>query len=253
MLITEKKFGTLKIVNIFFAENSVSYTIPDCDVVTYHTYEDWGDIKDFEKNTLLTTTIDLSQSIDVLWKNIHRQHKRHILRAEKAGTTVSVSDNFENFHKIYKKFLKQKNYADQSGLSIPTSNFMQKYGLLFIAENQGQILVGNLYFHDQENALLMNSPYQIFENNPEKKKLCTDASCFLQWKAMQFFKNLGVINYDFGGLMVDEIKIHHKMPGLNYYKLSFGGDVVPLYEYRKFNSSYNKLLFQSWNFLRSYM
>jgi lipid II:glycine glycyltransferase (peptidoglycan interpeptide bridge formation enzyme) len=165
-----------------------------------------------------------------------------------AGTTVSTSNNFEEFQRIYKKFLRQKNYADPFGINIPSSTLMQKYGTLLIAENQGKILAGNVYFHDEENALLIHGAYQIFGDTIDDNKLSVDASCYLQWEAMKYFKNQGVINFDLGGLDSDEIQIHHHMPGLNYYKLSFGGDVISQYEYRKINSRFNKLLFSSWNF-----
>ena len=251
MLITEKKFGIYKIVNIFFVEEPVMVNIPDCDVVIYHTYKNWGDVEGFDRIQYPTTTIDLSQGIDDIWKKIHRQHKRHIRRAEKNGTKVSVSNNFAEFQRIYKRFLKQKNYADPSGLNIPSSKFIQKYGTLFIAENQGEILAGHVYFHDEDNALLVNGAYQIFGNTIDKYKLSADASCYLQWKAIQYFKNLDVINYDLGALKAGEINIHHKMPGLNYYKLSFGGKIISQYQYRKFNSRVHKLLFRSWKFLQT--
>jgi len=252
MLITERKFGIYKIVNIFFAEKPVTYSLPDCDVIIYHTYKNWENVEGFERIHYPTTTMDLSQGIEDIWNKFHRQHRRHIRRAEKNGTKVSVSDKFEEFHRIYKKFLKQKNYADRFGLNIPSSKFMQKYGTLLIAENHGEILTGNLYFHDGENALLVNGAYKIFGNNIDNYKLSADASCYLDWVAMQYFKNLGVINYDLGGLKEGELKLHHKMPGLNYYKLSFGGDIITQYEFQKFNSRFNNLLFRSWEFLRSF-
>jgi lipid II:glycine glycyltransferase (peptidoglycan interpeptide bridge formation enzyme) len=248
MFITEKKYSRIKIINIFFAEEPETENIPDCDVIIYHTYKNWGDVEGFDRIQYPTTTIDLSQDLDEIWRKFHRQHKRHIRRAMQNGTTVSASDNFEEFHGIYKKFLKQKNYADPSGLNIPSLKFMEKYCTLFIAENHGEFLAGNLYFHDKDNALLAYGAYLISENTINKNKLSTDASCYLQWEAMKYFKNLNVTRYDLGGLDSDEMDIHYQMPPLNYYKLSFGGDVITQYEYRKFNTHLKKLLFRSWSF-----
>lgn len=250
MLITEKKYGTLKIVNIFFMEEPVTANIPDCDVIIYHTYKNWGNIEGFDRISYLTTTIDLRQNIDNIWCKIHRQHKRHIRRAKNEGTRVFVSDNYEEFHRIYTRFMKQKNYADRFGFNIPSSKFMRKYGLLFIAENKGEILGGNIYFNNNGNVLLAHSAYQKSGNSIENTKQSVDANCYLQWEAIQYFKNLDGISYDLGGLDSDEINIHHQMPGLNYFKLSFGGDIISHYEYRRFDSRFNKLLFSSWNFLQ---
>jgi len=132
MLITERKFGIFIFVNVYFAEKPGTADIPDCSVVSYHTYKNWGDIKGFDRIQYLITKIDLSQDLDEIWNNIKRQHKRHIRRAEKNGIKVTVSNNYEEFHQMCKKFLKQKNYADPSGLDILSSQFMQKYGILFM-------------------------------------------------------------------------------------------------------------------------
>jgi lipid II:glycine glycyltransferase (peptidoglycan interpeptide bridge formation enzyme) len=250
MLITERKFGVFTFVNVYFAEEPGTAEIPDCDVVTYHTYKNWGDIKGFDRIQYLVTKIDLSQDIDEIWNKIKRQHKRHIRRADKNGTTVTANKNYEKFHQIYKNFFKQKNYADPSGLNILSSQFMQKCGILFIAEKQGEIKGGNFYFYDEHNACLVDSAYQKIENTIENKKQSTDANCYLHWEAMKFFKNMGIINYDFGDVSWDDININHQMDGGTYFKRSFGGEVVPRYEYRKFNSRFSKLLFHAWNFLR---
>jgi len=117
---------------------------------------------------------------------------------------------------------------------------MQKYGILFIAENQGEIVGGNLYFHDEDNALLVNTPYQLFGNSIENKKQIFDTNCYIHWEAMQYFNNLDLINYDFDGE--------------NYFSRSFGGDHIPRYEYRKFNSLFYQSLFRAWDFfLRMYI
>jgi lipid II:glycine glycyltransferase (peptidoglycan interpeptide bridge formation enzyme) len=247
MLITQRKFGIFKIVNVYFPEEPGTADIPDFDVVTYYTYKNWGDIKRFDRINYFTTTIDLSQDIGEIWSKIKRQHKRHIRRAQNDGTNITVSNNFEEFHKIYKRFLKLKNYTNLFGLNILSSKFMQKFGILFIAENQGEILGGNLYYYDENNAVTISTAYQQFGDSIEKNKQISDANCYIHWEAIQYFKNLNVINYDLGGLHSNDIHINHQMHGLDYFKRSFGGEVIPQYAYRKFNSRFYKLLFHSWN------
>ena len=251
MLITERKFGIYKILNVYFVEDPVSVDIPDWDVVTYHAYKKWDVINEFERQQSFTTIIDLRQDIDVIWKKIKRTHKRHIRRAEKNGIKVTVSDNYERFHQEYKKFLNQKNNVDPFELSILSPQSMQKYGVLFLAEKQGEFLGGNLYFHDQDNALLVNIAYPKFGSSIDKNKCIYDANCFLHWEAMQYFKNQGFINYDFGGLKSGEMSISHQMDGLDFFRRSFGGDVILHYQYRKYKSRFNKLLFHSKNVLYS--
>jgi hypothetical protein len=238
MLITERKFGVFTILYIYFANVPVTLTLPDFDVVTYHTYKDWGEIKGFERKKSFTTTIYLSQPLDTIWNNIKRQHKRHIRRSQKNGIKISMSDNYEEFYQLYKKFLKQKNYTDTFETNIYSLKFIKKYGIIFIAEKDGKMLCGNLYFHDEKNVCLESSVHQITENTIDNKKASIDAYCDIQWKAIQYFKNLGIINFDLGGV--------------NYHTSKFGGEVISRYEYRKFNSHFHKFLFHSWNFLRIY-
>jgi len=251
MLKTERKFWIFKIGKIYFSDDPLTTFLPDCDVVTYRTYKNWGEIKGFERKKCLTTTIDLSQSIDVIWNKIQRQHKRHIHRSEKNGTKVSLSKNYEEFYQLYKKFLKQKNYTDFFGVNVLSSKFIKKYGILFIAEKNSEILGGNLYFHDKNNALLASSVYQIMENNIDNKKASIDANCSMQWEAMQYFKNLDIINYDLGDLSCDEINLNRQKSGGDYFKRCFGGEITSGYEYRKFHSRFTKLCFDSWIFLRT--
>lgn len=249
MLITERKIGVFKIANIYFLEEPVTLNLQDCDMLTCHTYKNWGDIEGYEKSKCLTTIIDLNQDIDVIWRRLKRQHKRHIRRAEKNGTNVRISNNYLEFHHVYKKFLKQKNFSDRFGLRMLSSQFMQKYCVLFIAENKGEIMGGNIYFHDKDNAFLVESAYTIKENTIENKKRSTDANSYLHWEAMRYFKNMDIINYDLGDISSDDININHKMPGGEYFKRCFGGDVIPRYQYMKFNSRLTKSLFSFWNSL----
>jgi hypothetical protein len=246
MLITERKFGIFSIANIYFADDTTTHL--DFDVVTYHTYKNWGEIKGFERKKCLTTTIDLNQSIDVIWNKINRQNKRHILRSEKNGTRVTLSDNYEWFHKQNKKCMKKKKFADPIGLNILPSKFMQKYGILFIAENQDEILGGNLYFQDENNVIFIEGVGKNIGGNIENKKLSTDANCYLHWEAMQYFKDNNFIKYDFGNLLWNDNNTNHQMLGAEYLKRSFGGDIISRYQYLKFNSRFNELLFDSWNF-----
>jgi lipid II:glycine glycyltransferase (peptidoglycan interpeptide bridge formation enzyme) len=251
MFITERKFGIFKFLNIYFSDEPSDSDFLNYDTVTYHTNKNWGSVKGFDRTQCLSTTIDLNQDLEVIWSKVKRLRKRHILRAERNGTRVLLSTDYEGFHKIYEKFLKEKNFADPFGLVIFPLIFMQKYGILFIAEDKGEILGGNLYFHDDQNALCVCTAYQTEGNSIEKNKQISDANSYIHWKALQYFKSLGINSYDLGGLGCKEITSNHRMHGLDLYKLSFGGNIVSQYQYVRFNSGFNKFLFRSWNFLRT--
>jgi hypothetical protein len=251
MFITERKFVIFKFANIYFADEPLAITAQDWDVVTYHSYKNWEDFKGYEKNKYFTTIIDLRHDIDAIWKRINRQHKRHIRRAEKNGTNVTVSDNYEWFHQINKKCLEQKKIANPLGLNSLSSQFMEKYGILLVAEHQGEIIGGNLYFHDENNTFFVEGVCQNKKIATENRKLSIDANCYLHWEAMQYFKDMDIINYDVGEVSSDNRNIHHQMNGGEYFRRCFGGDIIPRYKYIKFNSQITKSLLSSWNFLLS--
>jgi lipid II:glycine glycyltransferase (peptidoglycan interpeptide bridge formation enzyme) len=251
MLITERNFSIFKILNIYFLDEPMTEKVPDCDVVTYHTYKNWGEINGFERRHNFATTIDLRKDIDDIWNKIKRQNKRHIRRAEKNGTRVTISNNYDEFYDIYNKFLKRKKYADRFGINVLSQQYIQKYGILFIAENKGEIIGGGFYFHDKKNALLMDIAYQNFENTSENKKLSIDANCYIHWEAMQHFKKMGISSIDLGDVSTDLTKITRQMNGGDYFKRSFGGEVISRYQYRKFNNRFHQLVFNSWNFLQT--
>ncbi len=74
MLITERRFGFFfNFVNIYFVEEPVTKNLPDCNVLTYHTYKNWDKIKGFEIIQCFTTTINLGQGIDEIWDKMNRQ------------------------------------------------------------------------------------------------------------------------------------------------------------------------------------
>jgi hypothetical protein len=250
MLITERKVSIFNLLNIYFADHPLT-TIPYYDILTYHTYKNWGEIKGYEKSKKFTSIINLNQDIDVIWNRITRQHKRHIRRAEKNGIKVTISNNYEGFFQINKTLINQKNHANIFGINILSSEFMKKYGILFIAEYQDEIMGGNFYVHDENNALLMSVAYSKNENNIEYKKMNIDANCFLNWEAIQYFKNKNMINYYLGDVSTNQENINIQMKGGDYFKRSFGGDVIFRYEYRKFNSFFTKSLYSSWNFFKN--
>jgi lipid II:glycine glycyltransferase (peptidoglycan interpeptide bridge formation enzyme) len=239
MLIAKRKIGIFDISHIFFLEDPASINFQDSDIVTYHTYKNFGKMKGFERKKYFTTRIDLNPDVDVIWSKIKRHHKRHIRRAKKNEINVSVSNDFEEFYKISKRISVLNNHAYPFNLNIYSSKFIQKYGIQFIAENENKVLGRNLYFHDNHNAVLIDN---VYLNNRENKKLSIDANCLLHWEAMQHFKNLGIINYDLGEVQSNDVNINHQMSGGEFFKRNFGGYVSSKYEYRKFKSPFIKYI-----------
>jgi lipid II:glycine glycyltransferase (peptidoglycan interpeptide bridge formation enzyme) len=114
-------------------------------------------------------------------------------------------------------------------------------------------LGGNLYFHDKNNALLVCHAYQQIGDTIDNNKRIADANSYLHWEAMQYFKNKGIIRYDLGMLNCDEIYSNRQMSGGDYFKRKFGGEVVSEYNYVKFDSPMNKLLYLTYNYFRKYL
>jgi hypothetical protein len=142
--------------------------------------------------------------------------------------------------------VKQKNYASRIGgffgLELPNVKIMKKYGTLFTAELNGEILGGHLYLEDDENILAWISTSKRLAVNSETSKLINYANCLLHWQAINYAKEKSIKTFNWGGLWSTKEALDPKKNSINTYKLSYGGQIETSYSYKKINNRlYEKL------------
>jgi lipid II:glycine glycyltransferase (peptidoglycan interpeptide bridge formation enzyme) len=182
----------------------------------------------------LNIIIDLSQSEENLWKDVHSKRRNEIRRAEKEGTSFRVLENKSELSVTYTIL---KEVYDRAKLPLPDYRFFETaFDLLapnnfkiFLGLNEGKI-IGTMYilcFKDIMYDWFAGS-YQAYY-----KKYPND---LIPWKVFLWGKKNGYNEFDFGGA---------GKPGVPYgvrdYKKKFGGKFV---NYGRFEKIHNPFLYQ---------
>jgi hypothetical protein len=163
--------------------------------------------------------IDLTQSEEDLWTNLHSKHRNVIRNAMKAG--VQIRNGIEHLDTVYAMV---RDTLKRSGLRFMSRAAFGRliHGLgggvrLFVAEHQG-VVQGCAMF-----PFSNHSAYYVYGGSiPEPS---TGAMNLLHWEAIRAFRTLGVGRYDFVGVRIDPEK-GSKQEGLMRFKERFGGELV---------------------------
>jgi hypothetical protein len=216
------------------------------DVVTFKYCKNRINLPGYKCEEKLTSTIDLKQESDEIWNKMDRKLRQKIKKATKESITWKINENFNEFDTISKDFMGQKNFGSRIftpridaflGLEFPTLKIMKKYGTLFTAELNGEILCGHLYLEDNENIIAWISTSKRLAVNKETSKLINYANCLLHWQAINYAKEKSIKKFNWGGISQDP-----KLNSINTYKLSYGGQIEPSYFYSKVNNKFYKKL-----------
>ena len=247
MLIVDKKILTCDIKEVYFSDNP--HDIESCDFLKFYYCKNKVQVKGFTCQKEITSTIDLTKNLDTIWKNMDNNSVRYrIKRAQKEGVKIKINDGYEQFFQIYRSFRQKKGLKslfDMFGVGAYTLDAMKKYGTLFLAEHEGEILVGTLYLEDEYNMKSWLGASKRLEVDKAKASMISCADRLIDWEAIQYAKEKGLEEYDLGGLWLkEEAEKDEKKRGMNNYKLSFGGEITNRYSYLKiyskiYNIAYN--------------
>ena len=240
MKIIDKRTFTFKSKEIYFSD--YPYDLDRCDVAAFLFCKNKTDIEGFTATKSVTSIIDLTQDLDIIWKNMSKKSTRYsINRAQRDGINVRIQKDYAQFSQINKTFVRYKNFGSLFGLGTPKLEIMKKYGTLFTAEYDGEIICGNLYLEDEDNILLWISASKRLEVDRNKATLIGNANRLLHWESIKYAKEKGIKEFNWGGLWSEEeANKDEKKKSINSFKLSFGGEVVVRYKYQKIYSNVYK-------------
>jgi lipid II:glycine glycyltransferase (peptidoglycan interpeptide bridge formation enzyme) len=174
--------------------------------------------------------IDLTQELDQIFMEMSASYRKAIRRAEKNGIVVKNSTNYDVFYAINQRFRKQKKLSSYDGGVDVT--YMEKYGTLFTAEIEGEIVAGYLDLEDEKNIRGLIGASLRFEADKDKMRSIADANKLMTWEEIKYAKAKGLTEYDMGGYYTGTEKDEEK-ERINYFKQGFGGKVVTHYIYQK--------------------
>jgi lipid II:glycine glycyltransferase (peptidoglycan interpeptide bridge formation enzyme) len=204
--------------------------------VLFSSCKKFEEVPGFSCSRGYTSYIDLTQDLESIWHNMHRRSCRYrVKRAEREGVQAKKSENYDEFYKVYRPFLRS---TKQTGF-LEQLKTIRDYGTLFTAEHNNELLGGHVYLQDEHTFGFWIGANSRFETaNAKKKTLMANASHLIHWEAIKYAKERGLAEYDFGGLFAEK---GENYPGysIDAFKKRFGGKPVVRYHYHK---DYNIIL-----------
>jgi hypothetical protein len=205
----EKEF--LNDVVKYFRKVGADMIIPATTNTIFKTYPDGADAAPYG-----SYIIDLTQTEDALWSNLHSKHRNVVRNAMKKGVAIVEGiELMETAHALIRDTLKR------SKLGFMSLNEFNRF-VHGLNENV-KIIVANYEGVAQGCAVTpysQHSAYYLYGGSIPHP--LSGAMNLLQWEAIKTFRNLGVQRYDFVGVRINPSE-GSKQDGLMTFKQRFGG------------------------------
>ncbi len=225
--------------SLFFKKKWVWFSDPgdvsNTDMVTFFSYNN-VDKEGFKKKKGLTTVIDLSQDLDILWSNMRKKFiRKQIKRGEKKGIIVKQNNDFRTFKPVYLNLRRGKN------LNKVNYKVLRESGLLFLAYYKQRVIAGGVFITDGINirAWVLSS-IRFRAESGKFKEIIGQANRMVIWEAIKHAKSQGCRIFDLGGIKPDSLNKSRR--AVAEFKEAFGGKRKNCYFYSKI---YSRLL-KSW-------
>ncbi|QGM29368.1 hypothetical protein GI482_02705 [Bacillus sp. N3536] len=233
----ERKFLFFKMHSYYFSEkNQELQSSKDIEGFSHSTFSS-GLLK------VETSCIDLTREEELLFFDLRSSNRKQIRRAMNREFIIEELDNptirdIYDFQRFYNAFAKTKDTYSCNAFHINTMKRLRNQNALVITKilnNDKETLCYRVYISDGENVLSLYSAsyYKEFKSAIEKRML-SEASRYLLWHNILYFKRTNHKRYDMGGLTDNE--------NIRNFKLEFGGDIVEVYSGYKAKSSVGKIV-----------
>jgi hypothetical protein len=168
------------------------------------------------ENSLYKTEGEIFESLSKTVKVEVKQAQRHNIKCD-------IITDLEQFVAFYNKYAIERHIP---ATSVQRLKEMAPNLILTIATHNRVVLAAHSYLVDSEQGIvrLMHSASGRFLPLIDKQ-LSGRANKLLHYSDMLHFKKLGFGTYDFGGYAKDTNDLG--LLGINWFKLSFGGKIVP--------------------------
>ena len=198
----------------YFRNMGADMIIPATTNTIFRTYPDGADAAPYG-----SYIIDLTQTEESLWANLHSKHRNVVRNAMKKGVEIVDGKEFmETAHRVIKETLQR------SKLGFISWQEFQRF-IDGLGENI-KIIIANYEGVTQGCAVIpysRHSAYYLYGGSISHP--LSGAMNLLQWEAIRMFRNLGVSRYDFVGVRIDPAE-GSKQDGLMTFKQRFGGKLA---------------------------
>lgn len=166
-----------------------------------------------------TNVIELTQDMDVILANMKSNTRNEVRRAEREGCQCEFTDDAKDFVPFYNEFANEKGLDDTLTLRGIT-----QYGrvCIGIAKHEGVVLSmhATALDLDAKKAMLLYSCSPRLEEGIDKKMIGW-GNRLLHYKEFEYFKQVGMKEYDWNGVCLDPEQPEKYNIGL--FKQAFGG------------------------------
>ena len=234
MLEIDRSKFIFKIKHIWFSD--YPFDVKGYHSITFRACKNKINSQDFTRKEFHTLVIDLTQNLDTIWKNMSKKSCRYMInKAIKEGIEVKISQDYSHFSEINRQFRKEKGLQQDRQVELD-----KEYGTLFIAEIDGELLGGQFYLENENNIRWLIGASKRLEVDKEKATLIGQANRLLVWEAIKYAKDKGIREFDFGGYYINDSG-DEQMRKINFFKKSFGGELVTHYIYQRDYSTIYKI------------
>lgn len=243
--------------DIWFDEKPAN--LPQVDVVYYYYQPTPPPTPAIEFDEEYTLLLDLQQEPNKIWENIKRENRYKIRKAMEKDELVyeylnkinlEILKNFSDFHY---QFTLQQGLKKLSNLEIERLTSYANTGVLHLSRvtsKDGKTLVWRAYYYNKNRVINLHSASLKNYLEPSYNQMIGRANRYHCWQDILKFKNLGALQYDFGGLYVNTANQH--LLNINQFKEEFAGEVVRNFNWRQGVTLKGKLFLQLRHLLVSY-
>jgi len=169
--------------------------------------------------------LDLDKTETELLMAMHTKNRYSIRLSERRGVTVEITRDFEKYFDIFYELMTET--AKRNGFSLHHKDYYANIfqnleninSYLSIARFEGKILAIDLV------VVFGKTANYIFGGSSSEGRNRMPTSHLAQWKAICHAKQLGCVNYNFGGISTGNY-IYKGWEGITIFKKRFGGREV---------------------------
>lgn len=179
------------------------------------------------KDINATVIVNLLPSEDEIMKNLHKDARWGIKKAEKEGLIVNESSDWGEFYQIYKDTIKEGG-ADIRNLA----ELKENASVLLLCSKDGRVIAGAaLKIEDNTPVLYLNASMKEFQPSQPNN--------LLYWHCIKWSKEKGFSKLDLGGW---QINAQGHLEGINKFKEKWGKVVYYEKNYPFFKALGRKLI-----------
>lgn len=180
----------------------------------------------FQKDQRVTSIISLDQSVDDIFQHMKSNYRNEIRKAISLGISAIVDNDVEAFLKYYNSF------AVKRGLACISNSNINDYPSYYITKAiyNDKVISYHAYIVDKENGIvrLLYSASNRLDDDIDTKTIGF-GNKYLHYFDFEFFKTMGIKEYDFAGVCEDPND--KEKYGIGQFKKGFGGEIVNTYTY----------------------